>query len=358
MVEQTPNPLPAPTSTDEDKPVTAPLQNNLDQSQIIIKQKPPSNRQKFIFIGLVLAGLLILGSVSYVFIHNHHKESSDHSALTSTPTKNGTLTFFTSEDRKKLDASIDSSTSLADFDDKYNNVFADILDSHNTSSLLGAPTINATSLSEISINGTNPVAGINITPLGETDLSLLKKFMHIFTEEYMKYPIDWMTRINPFGFILSKGINLPNGDPAGGISNKFVIYDISPTATDEEYTRETIHHEIFHIFDQSENGLDYFDPDWPESDSHYKNAYDLNNPMELNEHPTNGFVTVYAQTNPIEDRAEIYAYLFTKTGYEKLKLWTKTDSQLSTKVNYIKSVINRYATMDDNYFNTHILEQS
>lgn len=74
------------------------------------------------------------------------------------------------------------------------------------------------------------------------------------------------------------------------------------------------------------------------------------------EHPSEGFVTGYAKTNSLEDRAEVYSYLFTKEGNSKLSEWVKTDKKLENKINFIKNLIKgRVSKMDDDYFNQKVL---
>ncbi|WP_016754770.1 LIC13305 family lipoprotein [Leptospira santarosai] len=143
--------------------------------------------------------------------------------------------------------------------------------------------------------------------------------------------------------ILSKTIFL---NVADGIGRNAQIYDdvtstfISPF---EYYARlGVIHHELTHAVDFSLMGLlgfSFFDPAWEQLNYPgflYGNSYDLENPtvnIDAFSHPLPGFVTLYATTNHMEDRAEIgEGIMGSISDYNRLIQFCQSDPIISAKV--------------------------
>lgn len=53
----------------------------------------------------------------------------------------------------------------------------------------------------------------------------------------------------------------------------------------------------------------------------------------------------------MEDKAEIYSFIFAKGTKYKLEIYAKQDPDLNAKVEYLKSIMNsKVSKMDDTYF--------
>lgn len=277
---------------------------------------------------------------------------------------NNDLVFLSNEDKAQIYKSIDSAKTLDEFDYKVFENFSDILDRYNSErnsdeAYMVSPEFmsdNPESITVISDNyKSDLLEGLQITTLTDNDLPELKMFAKIFFNEYLKYPLAWMRITTPPVIVFVKSLSLDEykGEVVGGVETGAIIYNISGIE-DEYYTRRKIHHELMHWFDNRiRNEIDF----WPGKNKSYAQTYNLNNPNNLDEYPNEGFITVYAKTNKLEDKAEIYSYLFTKEGYIKLNEWIKKDKILGGKVNFIKSLIRkRVSKMDDEYFNERILK--
>ncbi|MDI7175214.1 LIC13305 family lipoprotein [Leptospira santarosai] len=149
-------------------------------------------------------------------------------------------------------------------------------------------------------------------------------------------------RLGGLADIYSKTLILNVADEIGRNAQ---IYDdatstfISPF---EYYARlNIIHHELTHAVDFSLMGfgVSIFDPAWQQlnyTGFRYGNHYDPQNSsvnLSTFSHPLPGFITLYATTNHIEDRAEIGAGIMgTISNYNRLIQFCQSDPIISAKV--------------------------
>lgn len=271
---------------------------------------------------------------------------------------NNDLVFISDEDNIQIYKDIDSVKTLKEFDYKVLESFTKVLDKYNSTrkpdeAYMVSPEFmsdNPESITVITDNYKSDLLdGLQITSLTEKDLPALKKFTQIFFSEYSKYPLAWMRLATPPVIVFAKSLSLDEykGEVIGGVETGAITYNIS-AVDDVSYTKHQIHHELMHWFDKRmSSGIDL----WPEKNKSYAQAYDFKSLNNLDDHPSEGFVTIYAKTNKFEDKAEVYSYLFTKEGNSKLNEWVKTDKKLESKVNFIKNLIrSRVSKMDDEYF--------
>ncbi|WP_061223171.1 LIC13305 family lipoprotein [Leptospira weilii] len=141
-----------------------------------------------------------------------------------------------------------------------------------------------------------------------------------------------------------------------GIGNNARIYDyetstfISPL--DYHARKRTIHHELTHAVDYSimGPGFSFFDPAWGSlnyTEFQYGNHYDpshQNHPYPKDfSHPLPGFVTLYATTNHMEDRAEIGGGIMGPiSDYNRLIRLCQSDPIIAAKVNRTISEWNEF----------------
>ena len=123
----------------------------------------------------------------------------------------------------------------------------------------------------------------------------------------------------------------------GGIpdnKNRTLILDIN---FNKKYFERMIHHEIFHMIQNSH--IKYFDEDkfssFNQTSFNYAECSTCSNRLNLDLYKkTNGFLTEYSKSIPSEDMAEIFSFLMTDKKTIKDKI--DNDKVLSNKVNFIK----------------------
>lgn len=262
------------------------------------------------------------------------------------------LTYITSEEKQKLFNTIDSAANAHELD--YNLFFAlsEVLEKYNTSGTYYlAPEFLSDNPESISITSggckTELLAGVGISPIKKEDMEDLKTYAKLFIEETTNYPLQWWDYAVPPFIVFVKALRV-QGEIVGGVEQGAVIYNISSINNPEE-TKRVIHHELMHWVEHSTRTRG--DSAWPEPKNSYTAVYDLTSDSNFIEHPENGFITGYAKTNPLEDKAEVYAFLFTPSLRDNLERYANRDPELSKKVKYLKDFIKaRVTNMDEGYF--------
>ena len=123
----------------------------------------------------------------------------------------------------------------------------------------------------------------------------------------------------------------------GGIpnnKNRTLILDIN---FNQKYFERMIHHEIFHMIQNSHNN--FFDENefssFNVSSFNYAECSTCSDRLNLDLYEnTDGFLTEYSKSIPSEDMAEIFSFLMIDKNIIKEKI--KNDRILSNKVNFIK----------------------
>ena len=123
----------------------------------------------------------------------------------------------------------------------------------------------------------------------------------------------------------------------GGIpnnKNRTLILDVN---FNKKYFERMIHHEIFHMIQNTHNK--YFDEDKFSSFNltsfNYAECSTCSDRLNLDLYEkTDGFFTEYSKSIPSEDMAEIFSFLM--TDKETIEVKINNDKILSKKVNYIK----------------------
>jgi len=123
----------------------------------------------------------------------------------------------------------------------------------------------------------------------------------------------------------------------GGIpdnKNRTLILDIN---FNKKYFERMIHHEIFHMIQNSHSNI--FDENkfssFNQSSFNYAECSTCSNRLNLDLYEkTDGFLTEYSKSIPSEDMAEIFSFLM--TDKETIEDKINNDKILSNKVNFIK----------------------
>jgi hypothetical protein len=195
--------------------------------------------------------------------------------------------------------------------------------------------------------------------LGEADLAAVKNYGALFIDEWAKYPTDWVksTRVKSIAIVKRLSVigqtRAANWDPAG----QAMYYDVGYLG---DYAREVVHHEYNHLFTYNFYGsATPNDAAWSKLNSPGFSyglggafCYVPGNSCLTGDHPVPGFVSGYSTSGMEEDRAEVYAYMFTTSYYKKMKSWMASDTILVNKFNHMQQFINkRSPVVTQSFFN-------
>jgi hypothetical protein len=172
----------------------------------------------------------------------------------------------------------------------------------------------------------------------------LYEYMIMLDEEMSKYPLKflWKTRLRAIALVRSLIYNYQLRGAIPDYGREILFFDILNGSDFEIYQRHVIHHEFYHMIEQELNGSAYWkDPIW--SDFNHSNFNYGNGGVTMQEnanasvfsHPQVGFLNLYSQSGHEEDKAEIFASLFVKQEYTKLKQWSQKDKVLKNKMDYM-----------------------
>jgi hypothetical protein len=310
-------------------------------------------------IGIVFAVILFL-ALDVLIIQNFGKVAiflEDAGIETNT----NELVFLSEADKQKIFTEIDVAKTPAELDTKLMFALTEVLDGYNAKRRPGDPFLIAPEFLSDNPTGilvntagiqVDLLEGLKIAPLQDADMPLLRSFSKLFIEEYSRYPLAWMPHITPPVISFVKSVGLWNGEMVGGVQQGVVVYDIS-NLEDRHYSKRLIHHELMHWAEKSSGTRE--NSATQAVFGNYTLKYNLGAAYNFKEYPKPGFVTGYAETNSAEDKAELYASLFTAEGQKKLPEWTKEDVVLRKKVEYLKHFMQqRVQKMDDSYFTAKV----
>ena len=171
----------------------------------------------------------------------------------------------------------------------------------------------------------------NINCYNSKKKTLDKKY-EIIQKNLSKYNQAFLKRINLKYVVLCEDLSISNINTAGIPDNimKTLILDIK---FNEKYFERVIHHEVFHIINDSYK--DIFDESvWSSfnlTDFKYAECSTCTNKLGLETYNnTNGFFSEYSQSTASEDMAEVFSHLMIGTNLNN------KDPVLKKKINFIK----------------------
>ena len=158
---------------------------------------------------------------------------------------------------------------------------------------------------------------------------LIKKNLEIYKSEFLK-------KINLRFIVLCENLFISKINTAGipDHEKRTLILDLN---FNEKYFERVIHHEIFHMIQNSH--IEYFDEDKFSSFNltsfNYAECSTCSDRLNLDLYEkTDGFLTEYSKSIPSEDMAEIFSFLM--TDKETIEDKINSDKILNNKVNFIK----------------------
>ena len=180
----------------------------------------------------------------------------------------------------------------------------------------------------------------NIT-CNKTNKENLNTKFQVIERNIKRYNSKFLKKIDLKYIVFCEGLFISNIN-TGGIpdnKNRTLILDIN---FNEKYFERMIHHEIFHMIQNSYED-DFNDQKFSlfnNSDFKYTECSTCSDRLNLDLYEnTNGFLTEYSKSIPSEDMAEIFSFLMVNKNLIEEKI--KNDSILNNKVNFIKLNISK-----------------
>ena len=180
----------------------------------------------------------------------------------------------------------------------------------------------------------------NISCKKSNKQKLIKKF-NIINKNLQKYDYNFLNKINLRFIVMCENLFI-SGINTGGIPDhkkRTLILDLN---FNEKYFERVIHHEIFHMIQNSYENI-FNENIWKEFNQKnfkYADCSTCSDRLGLDLYQeTKGFVTEYSKSIASEDMAEVYSFIVTDNkNIEKI---IKIDPILLNKVKYIKSGIDK-----------------
>ena len=180
----------------------------------------------------------------------------------------------------------------------------------------------------------------NIT-CNKTNQENLNTKFPIIERNIKRYNSKFLKKIDLKYVVFCEGLFISNIN-TGGIpynKNRTLILDIN---FNKKYFERMIHHEIFHMIQNSYEN-DFNDQKFSlfnNSDFEYAKCSTCSDRLNLDLYKnTNGFLTEYSKSIPSEDMAEIFSFLMINKNLIEEKI--KNDPILNKKVNFIKLKITK-----------------
>ena len=174
----------------------------------------------------------------------------------------------------------------------------------------------------------------NIICLNPDKKTLNEKY-EIINKNLNKYSTNFLKKINLKYIVMCENLSISGIGTAGIPDNimKTLIIDIK---FDKNYFERVIHHEVFHIINDSHKKL-FNENDWIKFNNKnfkYSECSTCTEKLGLDTYKkTSGFLTEYSQSTVSEDMAEVFSHLMFKANK------INTDPILKKKENFIKTNI-------------------
>ena len=160
----------------------------------------------------------------------------------------------------------------------------------------------------------------------------LKQKYKIIEKNLNRYPESFLKKVNLKYIVLCEDLSISNINTAGIPDNimKTLILDIK---FNEKYFERVIHHEVFHIINDSFKDI-FNESTWSSfnlTDFKYAECSTCTDKLGLETYSnTKGFFSEYSQSTASEDMAEVFSHLMIGTNLKN------KDPILEKKINFIK----------------------
>ncbi len=176
----------------------------------------------------------------------------------------------------------------------------------------------------------------NINCFNSTKKDLEKKYL-IIEKNLNRYPKDFLKKINLKYIVLCEDLSISGIGTAGIPDNvmKTLIVDIK---FNEKYFERVLHHEVFHIINDTYREI-FNEKIWTSinpSGFKYAECSTCTKKIGLDTYlKTNGFITEYSRSTASEDMAEVFSHLMYGNLPEEI------DPILKKKIEFIKKGISK-----------------
>ena len=166
----------------------------------------------------------------------------------------------------------------------------------------------------------------------DSEKKVLDKKYKIIKKNFNRYNQKFLKKINLKYIVLCENLSISKINTAGIPDNvmKTLILDIK---FDEKYFERVIHHEVFHIINDSFKEI-FDEKIWSNfnmKDFRYAKCSTCTNKLGLDTYSnTDGFFTEYSQSTASEDMAEVFSHLMIGTDLNNI------DPILKKKIQFIK----------------------
>ena len=159
----------------------------------------------------------------------------------------------------------------------------------------------------------------------------------IISKNLNRYSKEFLRKINLRYIVMCENLSI-SGINTAGIPDHIMKTLIIDLKFNKKYFERVIHHELFHIINDSFKDL-FNEDEWKkinEPNFKYADCSTCSKKLGLETYKnTNGFFTEYSMTIPSEDMAEVYSHLI--TGNYKI---SSDDEILNKKIEFIKNKLN------------------
>ena len=213
------------------------------------------------------------------------------------------------------------------------------LEIHHSKSMNGLKYLKATKPFNVGIRDNN----VSCFNSSEEDI---KKKMHLIEKNLNRYSSVFLNKINLKYIVLCENLTVSQINTAGvpNPKTKTLIIDIK---FNEEHFERVLHHEIFHMIDESHKEKFLYE-EWKNFNNpefKYAECSTCSDRLGLSLLKQNkGFVTEYSMSTPSEDMAEVFSFLMINKKMIENK--ASMDPILNNKILLIK---NNILKIDENF---------
>ena len=167
----------------------------------------------------------------------------------------------------------------------------------------------------------------------------IKSKFNIVKKNFDRYEKSFLKKINLKYVVLCQNLRVSNIKTAG-VPNHTVKTLIIDIKSDKRYFERSLHHELFHMIDDSYRNL-FSDDKWSgfnRANFKYAKCSTCSDRLDLSLiENTKGFLTEYSMSTASEDMAEIFSFLM--TDRKNLSNIILDDPILNNKTNFLKNEI-------------------
>ncbi|MFK7769336.1 MAG: hypothetical protein AB8B55_19090 [Mariniblastus sp.] len=187
------------------------------------------------------------------------------------------------------------------------------------------------------------------------DSDRVDQYLPLILEEFGVYPANVLSKAGVSKIVLCKDLawEKQKRGAVPGFGSGIMFYDCERASYDPPYLRSIIHHEFFHQIDWRDDGKVYVDKQWARlnaADFSYGKggAAVQGDSTQGVTFDKPGFMNKYSTQGVEEDKAEIFAYLMTKS--ELMKSRKKKDPIVSAKIKMMKTLVLSFSPNLDESF--------